>query len=50
MDFNKNGFHGNTTGYYLQIEPGNINIGGGIWQTSTEILKKIREENKSGHK
>lgn len=42
--FNKNGFHGNTAGYYLQIEPGNNYIGGGIWQTSTEIIKKIRQE------
>jgi uncharacterized protein (TIGR02453 family) len=42
--FNKNGFHGNTAGYYLQIEPGNSFVGGGIWQTSGELLKKIRQE------
>jgi uncharacterized protein (TIGR02453 family) len=42
--FNKNGFHGNAAGYYLQIEPGNSFVGGGIWQTSSELLKKIRQE------
>lgn len=42
--FNKKGFHGNTAGYYLQIEPGNSFVGGGIWQTSNELLKKIRQE------
>lgn len=42
--FNKNGFHGNTAGYYLQIEPNSNFLGGGIWQTTSELLKKIRSE------
>jgi len=42
--FNKNGFHGNTAGYYLQIEPNANFLGGGIWQTTSELLKKIRSE------
>lgn len=42
--FNKNGFHGNTAGYYIQIEPGANFLGGGIWQTTPELLKKIRQE------
>lgn len=31
-------------GYYIQIEPGNSFLAGGIWQPSAEILKKIRKE------
>lgn len=42
--FNKNGFHGNTAGYYIQIEPNASFLGGGIWQTTLELLKKIRQE------
>ena len=42
--FNKKGFHGNTAGYYIQIEPGANFLGGGIWQTTPELLKKIRQE------
>ena len=42
--FNKNGFHGNTAGYYIQIEPSANFLGGGIWQTAPELLKKIRQE------
>jgi len=42
--FNKNGFHGNTAGYYIQIEPNANFLGGGIWQTTPELLKKIRQE------
>ena len=42
--FNKNGFHGHTAGYYIQIEPGANFLGGGIWQTTPELLKKIRQE------
>ena len=42
--FNKNAPHGNTAGYFVHIEPGNCMVGGGIWQTTPEYLKKIREE------
>lgn len=42
--FNKNGFHGNTAGYYIQIEPNANFLGGGIWQTTPDLLKKIRQE------
>ena len=42
--FNKNGFHGNTAGYYIQIESSANFLGGGIWQTTPELLKKIRQE------
>ncbi len=42
--FNKNAPHGNTAGYYVHIEPGNCMVGGGIWQTTPEYLKKIRNE------
>lgn len=42
--FNKNGFHGNAAGYYLQIEPGSCYLGGGIWQTTPTFLNKIRQE------
>lgn len=41
---NKNARHGNTAGYFIHIEPGNIMVGGGIWQTTPEYLKKIRKE------
>ncbi|MGO4904939.1 DUF2461 domain-containing protein [Flavobacterium sp. W20_MBD1_R3] len=42
--FNKNAPHGNTAGYFIHIEPGNCMVGGGIWQTTPEFLKKIRQE------
>lgn len=42
--FNKNARHGNTAGYFVHIEPGNCMVGGGIWQTTPEYLKKIRQE------
>jgi uncharacterized protein (TIGR02453 family) len=42
--FNKNMPHGNTAGYFIHIEPGNCMVGGGIWQTTPEYLKKIRQE------
>ncbi len=42
--FNKNAPHGNTAGYFIHIEPGNCMVGGGIWQTTPEFLKKIRKE------
>ena len=42
--FNKNAPQPKTAGYFLHIEPGNCMIGGGVWQTSPEYLKKIRQE------
>jgi uncharacterized protein (TIGR02453 family) len=42
--FNKNAPQPNTAGYFLHIEPDNCMIGGGVWQTSPEYLKKIRQE------
>jgi uncharacterized protein (TIGR02453 family) len=42
--FNKNAPHGNTAGYFVHIEPSNCMVGGGIWQTTPEYLKKIRQE------
>jgi uncharacterized protein (TIGR02453 family) len=42
--FNKNAPHGNTAGYFIHVEPGNCMVGGGIWQTTPEYLKKIRQE------
>jgi uncharacterized protein (TIGR02453 family) len=42
--FNKNAPHGNTAGYFVHIEPGNCMVGGGIWQTTPEYLKKIKQE------
>ncbi|WP_426090506.1 DUF2461 domain-containing protein [Flavobacterium sp. DSR3-2] len=42
--YNKNAPHGNTAGYFIHIEPGNLMVGGGIWQTTPEFLKKIRKE------
>ncbi len=42
--FNKNATHGNTAGYFRHIEPGNCMVGGGVWQTTPEYLKKIRQE------
>ena len=42
--FNKKGFHGNAAGYYIQIEPNANFVGGGIWQTTPELLKKIRHK------
>lgn len=38
---NKNAPHGNTAGYFVHIEPGNCMVGGGIWQTTPEYLKKL---------
>ena len=29
---------------YIQIQPGRSMMGGGVWDPSTEILKKIRQE------
>ena len=31
-------------GYYLQIEPGNSFIGGGLWTPEADVLKKVRQE------
>jgi uncharacterized protein (TIGR02453 family) len=31
-------------GYYLQIQPGNSFLAGGIWMPEAEVLKKIRKE------
>lgn len=31
-------------GYYLQIEPGDSFVGGGLWMPEVEILKKVRQE------
>ena len=31
-------------GYYLQIEPGNSFVGGGLWVPEADILKKVRQE------
>ena len=42
--FNKNAPHGNTAGYFIHIEPGNCMVGGGVWQTTPDFLKKIRQE------
>lgn len=42
--FNKNAPQPTTAGYFLHIEPDNCMIGGGVWQTSPEYLKKIRQE------
>ena len=42
--FNKNAPHANTAGYFLHIEPSNCMVGGGVWQTTPEYLKKIRDE------
>ncbi len=42
--FNKNAPQPNTAGYFLHIEPSNCMVGGGVWQTSPEYLKKIRQE------
>ena len=42
--FNKNAPQPNTAGYFVHIEPGNCMVGGGVWQTSPEYLKKIRQE------
>ena len=42
--FNKNYPHGNTAGYFIHIEPENCSVGGGVWQTTPEYLKKIRQE------
>ena len=42
--FNKNAPQPNTAGYFLHIESDNCMIGGGVWQTSPEYLKKIRQE------
>ncbi|MDI5894204.1 DUF2461 domain-containing protein [Flavobacterium sp. LB1P51] len=39
--FNKNAPHGNTAGYFIHIEPGNCMVGGGVWQTTPEYLKKF---------
>jgi uncharacterized protein (TIGR02453 family) len=31
-------------GYYLQIEPGNVFVGGGFWEPNPADLKRIRDE------
>jgi uncharacterized protein (TIGR02453 family) len=42
--FNKNYPLPNTAGYFIHIEPGNCSVGGGVWQTTPDYLKKIRQE------
>lgn len=42
--FNKNYPQPNKAGYFIPIEPGNCSVGGGVWQTTLEYLKKIRQE------
>lgn len=42
--FNKNYPQPNKAGYFIHIEPENCSIGGGVWQTTPEYLKKIRQE------
>jgi uncharacterized protein (TIGR02453 family) len=42
--FNKNYPQPNKAGYFIHIEPGNCSVGGGVWQTTPEYLKKIRQE------
>lgn len=41
---NKNYPQPNKAGYFIHIEPDNCSVGGGVWQTSSEYLKKIRQE------
>ena len=42
--FNKNYPQPNKAGYFINIEPENCSVGGGVWQTTAEYLKKIRQE------
>lgn len=42
--FNKNYPQPNKAGYFIHIEPENCSVGGGVWQTTPEYLKKIRQE------
>ncbi|WP_144605627.1 DUF2461 domain-containing protein [Algoriphagus algorifonticola] len=42
--FNKNYPEPNKAGYFIHIEPGNCSFGGGVWQTTPDYLKKIRQE------
>ncbi len=42
--FNKNYPVPNKAGYFIHIEPENCSVGGGVWQTEPEYLKKIRQE------
>lgn len=42
--FNKNYPQPNKAGYFIHIEPNNCSVGGGVWQTTPEYLKKIRQE------
>lgn len=41
---NKNYPQPNKAGYFIHIEPENCSDGGGVWQTTPEYLKKIRQE------
>lgn len=41
---NKNYPQPNKAGYFIHIEPENCSVGGGVWQTTPEYLKKIRQE------
>lgn len=42
--FNKNYPEPNKAGYFIHIEPENCSVRGGVWQTTPEHLKKIRQE------
>lgn len=41
---NKNGKKAFTAGYYIQVEPSNSFIGGGIYMPPADVLNKIRQE------
>lgn len=41
---NKNYPLPNKAGYFIHIEPDKCSVGGGVWQTTPEYLKKIRQE------
>ncbi|MES2838369.1 MAG: DUF2461 domain-containing protein [Bacteroidota bacterium] len=41
---NKNGKKSFSAGYYIQIEPSNSFIGGGIYMPPADVLNKIRQE------
>lgn len=41
---NKNYPQPNKAGYFIHIEPENCSVGGGVWQTTPEYLKKVRQE------
>lgn len=42
--FSPKGKKSSGPGYYLQIQPGNSFLAGGIWMPESETLKKIRKE------